>query len=167
MTTVPAPVGARSVFDDGELGPRYNFVFAIARRMLHDDEWARDVAQTVFMKLLARPKAFSGGNFNAFLTVVTRNEVRDVLRRRKRAVPPIVPAAGDDYVETEVLQAEQSRFVRAAVAELPDGQRRLVELAFLDGYTHEWIAHATTLPLGTVKTRIRAGLRKLRLRLQP
>jgi len=57
--------------------------------------------------------------------------------------------------------------VRAALAALPDEQRSLIELGFFAGVTHEEIARRTSTPLGTVKTRIRAGLRKLRTALDP
>ena len=76
-----------------------------------------------------------------------------------------VPAADD--VEAGSVAREWETLCRAAIAELPADQRRALELGYFDGLTHQEIAAKTSTPLGTVKTRIRLGLMKLRERMRP
>jgi len=79
-------------------------------------------------------------------------------------IPADIPSEGnlDDVVFAKI----DSQRVRAALATLPDEQRSLIEMGFFGGITHEEIARRTSIPLGTVKTRIRSGLRRLRSTLQ-
>jgi RNA polymerase sigma-70 factor (ECF subfamily) len=76
-----------------------------------------------------------------------------------------LPAEGD--VEGGSASREWESLCRGAIGELPAEQRRVLELAFFDGLTHQEIAQRTGNPLGTVKTRIRLGLMKLRERIRP
>lgn len=139
-------------------------VFAIALRMTNDANTAEDVTQSVFLTLWTAPEAFRGGTFAAWLSRVTRNRVLDVLRNRaNRAtaeIPPDLPAQGSTAdAAFERIDAER---VRAALAALGEDQRSIIELGFFGGITHEEIARRTGIPLGTVKTRIRTGLRRMR-----
>jgi RNA polymerase sigma-70 factor (ECF subfamily) len=90
--------------------------------------------------------------------------VLDVLRGRARRateeIPLDLPALGSTAEAAfERIDAER---VRAALAELAEEQRSIIELGFFGGITHEEIARRTGIPLGTVKTRIRTGLRRMR-----
>ena len=146
----------------------YRLVYGIAIRMLGDTMAAEDLTQAVFLKVWSSPGAFAGGNFNAWIARVTRNRALDVLRSRSsRAegeLPADVPVDGE-LDETVFAQLDGER-VRSALARLPDEQRLPIELGFFGGITHEEIAKRTATPLGTVKTRIRAGLKKLRFELE-
>jgi RNA polymerase sigma-70 factor (ECF subfamily) len=74
-------------------------------------------------------------------------------------VEPVAPGAG---AESELSTAQQRQRVRTALAALPDGQRRMIELSFWEGLSHSEVAEKTGVPLGTVKTRIRLGMLKLK-----
>jgi RNA polymerase sigma-70 factor (ECF subfamily) len=146
----------------------HRLVYGIALKMLADAMAAEDLTQAVFLKLWSAPDAFAAGNFGAWLARVTRNRALDALRSRAARVeselPADVPLAGSlDEAVFATLDAER---VRAALAALPPEQRDPIELGFFGGITHEEIARRTATPLGTVKTRIRAGLRRLRAQLE-
>ncbi len=142
----------------------HRLVFGIALRMLHDSPAAEDLTQTVFFKLWLRPEAFRGGSFVAWLATITRNRGRDLLR--SRAAHPEQAIAGDlpveDAFEEVVCAAADAGTVRAALALLPAALREPIELGFFGGITYEQIALDSATPVGTVKTRIRTGLRRLR-----
>jgi len=145
---------------------RYSsIVYSVALRVLGDTGAAEDVQQDVFMQLWRNPGAFdaSRGNLGAWLAVIARNRAIDALRKRKP----------EDDVEDVVLsvvpdmaaEADRSRIavkVREALAAMPAAQRAALEMAYYEGLTHTEIAAKTGEPLGTIKTRIRAGLIALR-----
>jgi RNA polymerase sigma-70 factor (ECF subfamily) len=129
---------------------------------------AEDITQAVFLKIWSAPSVFRGGNFAAWIARVTRNRAFDVLRSRalrsEDALSDEIPV--DDAIEDTALAHLNAERVRDAMAQLPREQREPIELGFFGGITHEEIARQTGLPLGTVKTRIRTGLRKLRSALE-
>jgi len=145
---------------------RYSsIVYSVALRVLGDTGAAEDVQQDVFMQLWRNPGAFdaSRGNLGAWLAVIARNRAIDALRERKP----------EDDVEDVVLsvvpdmaaEADRSRIavkVREVLAAMPAAQRAALEMAYYEGLTHTEIAAKTGEPLGTIKTRIRAGLIALR-----
>jgi RNA polymerase sigma-70 factor (ECF subfamily) len=146
----------------------HRLVFGIALRMLRDPTMAEDLTQSVFLKIWTSPDSFREGNFGAWLSRVTRNRALDILRSQashtEAEIPFDLPADGtiDDVVFAKI----DSQRVRTALAALPDEQRSPIEMGFFGGITHEEIARRTGIPLGTVKTRIRSGLRRLRGALQ-
>ena len=146
----------------------HRLVFGIALRMLSDTTMAEDLTQSVFLKLWTSPESFRDGNFAAWLSRVTRNRALDVIRSRssrpETEIPADVPMDGtiDDLVFAKI----DSQRVRSALAALPAEQRSPIEMGFFGGITHEEIARRTGIPLGTIKTRIRSGLRRLRGDLQ-
>jgi len=145
----------------------HRLIYGIALRILGDVPAAEDVTQAVFLKLWSSPELFEKGNFGAWIGRVTRNRCLDVVRSRalrpQSEMPETMPA--DDALEDTAFASLDAAFVRSAVARLPDEQRKPIELGFFGALTHEEIARQTGVPLGTIKTRIRTGLRKLRAQL--
>lgn len=142
----------------------HRLVYGIALRMLTDVAAAEDVTQSVFLKLWTQPDSFESGNFGAWIARVSRNRSLDMLRTRaarpQEEMPEALPT--DDGLEDTVFANVNGDLVRSALSQLPDEQRGLIEMGFFGGVTHEEMARQTRTPLGTVKTRIRAGLRRLR-----
>jgi RNA polymerase sigma-70 factor (ECF subfamily) len=146
----------------------HRLVFGIALSMLAEPRAAEDLTQSVFLKIWSAPDAYATGNFGAWLSRITRNRALDVLRGRaarpEDELPVDVPL---DVTTDEIVFARlDGQHVRRALDRLPAEQRQAIELGFFGGITHEEIARRTATPLGTVKTRIRSGLRKLRESLQ-
>ncbi len=142
----------------------HRLVFGIGLRMLGDPAMAEDLTQNVFLKIWTAPDAFRGGSFVAWVSRVARNRALDVLRSRavhpESDIPADLPL--DGALDDDVLARIDAQRVRDALATLPAEQRSLIELGFFGGITHQELARRTATPLGTVKTRIRSGLRQLR-----
>jgi len=149
-------------------------VFSLALRILRDQGDAEDIVQEVFAQAWRQAARYesSRGNVIAWLLNLTRSRAIDRLRGR-RARPDT--AAGDPStlelpdlsqpVDEQIALSTEAARIRAAVDELSVLQRVAIELAFYEGLTHVEIAERLELPLGTVKTRIRQGLLKLKERL--
>jgi RNA polymerase sigma factor (sigma-70 family) len=142
----------------------HRLVYGIALKMLQDVMAAEDLTQAVFLKVWSRPESFETGNFGAWIARVTRNRALDALRSRALRAEGDMPldVAVDGRLDDSVFAKLDGERVRTALSALPDEQRGPIELGFFGGITHEEIARRTATPLGTVKSRIRAGLRKLR-----
>lgn len=146
----------------------HRLVFGIAQRILGEPAAAEDLVQSVFLKLWTAPDSYRAGNFAAWIARVARNQALDVVRSKAvRAIdemPADLPLEGtvDDVVFARLDGAR----VRSALGALPDDQRIPIELGFFGGITHEQIARQLDVPLGTIKTRIRSGLRRMRLALE-
>jgi RNA polymerase sigma-70 factor, ECF subfamily len=149
-----------------ELYDRYSsIVYAVALRVLGDTGAAEDVLQDVFLQLWRNPNAFDAarGSLGAWLAVITRNRAIDALRRRKPETDiedVIVSVAPDLAAEADRSRAAEK--VRGMLETMPGPQRSALEMAYFEGLTHSEIASKTGEPLGTIKTRIRAGLIALR-----
>ncbi|MGA8619032.1 MAG: sigma-70 family RNA polymerase sigma factor [Candidatus Sulfotelmatobacter sp.] len=142
-----------------------NIVYSVALRVLQDTGAAEDVLQDIFMQLWRNPEAFnaSRGNMAAWLAVIARNRAIDALRRRRpeNNIEDVVVSVQHDFAR----EADRSRImekVRGALQEMPAPQRSALEMAYFEGLTHSEISGKTGEPLGTIKTRIRAGLLALR-----
>ncbi len=146
----------------------HRLVYGVAMRMLSDAASAEDVTQAVFLKVWTSPELFHGGNFAAWIVRVARNRALDVLRSRashqESELPESLPET--EAIEDIAFARLNASLVRSALAALPAEQRQPIELGFFAGITHEEIARRTGTPLGTIKTRIRIGLRKLRSALE-
>jgi RNA polymerase sigma-70 factor (ECF subfamily) len=141
----------------------HRLVYGVAFRMLGDTAGAEDVTQGVFLKIWSAPELFVAGNLAGWIVRMTRNRALDVLRSRAHTLAEMP----DDRPDTEMLEPLafahlDAAAVRAALAQLPAEQRVPIEMGFFAGVTHAEIARRTGVPLGTTKTRIRAGLRRLR-----
>ena len=157
-------------------------LYGLARSILADPADAEEVVEEVFVRLWEAPDAYDPdrATVGGYLSVMTRSRALDRVRagRRRRAAVRRAAATEAEGFATPVssfgarpaARAERSELAEAlaaALAELPDDQRGALELAFFGGYTHTEIADATGLPLGTVKTRIRTAMQKLRGALVP
>jgi RNA polymerase sigma-70 factor, ECF subfamily len=149
-------------------------VFGVCRRILRDPAEAEEVAQEVLLELWRTASRYdpARAGVRSWAVVVAHSlevdRVRSSERRRAReeatALPE--PPAVDEVVEAAV-SALEGRRVQRALAALSDVQRESVRLAFYGGHTHREVAALLGVPLGTVKTRIRDGLARLRVQLGP
>jgi RNA polymerase sigma-70 factor (ECF subfamily) len=161
-----ARVRARDESAMAALYDRYSsLVYAVALRVLGDTAAAEDVLQEIFLQLWRKPSAFDAarGSMGAWLSVIARNRSIDALRKRKPEtdIEDVVLS-----VETNFAQnADRGRAllkIREVLGKMAAPQRSALEMAFFEGLTHTEIAEKTGEPLGTIKTRIRAGLLSLR-----
>jgi RNA polymerase sigma-70 factor (ECF subfamily) len=151
-----------------------DYVYSVCLRMVGDVQLAEDLTQEVFLRLWRRPDLYDAerGRFITWLLSVARNrgidERRSRGRRFKHESPPSLAAAeslaaaGVEGEDTAVL-SEERVVVQRALAKLPPEQQLAIRLAYFGGYTQQEIALGLNQPLGTVKTRIRLGMQKLRL----
>jgi RNA polymerase sigma-70 factor, ECF subfamily len=144
-------------------------VFALARRLLVDRALAEEVVQEVFLRLWHRPEKFDPerGSLRSFLLAQTHGRSVDILRsevsRRQREERDARQTAESGYdIEHEVVDLAVADDVRAAMAVLPASERAAIELAYFGGHTYREVATLLDEPEGTVKSRIRSGLRRLR-----
>jgi RNA polymerase sigma-70 factor, ECF subfamily len=142
---------------------------ALAARLLYDASEAEDVVQDVFLTLWRKPGCFDPqrSTGRAWLLTVVRNRSMDHLRRRfpREDVTDLAERLPDPQtpdVLDELDAADQSDLLWGLVDGLPPCQADLIRRAFVSGQTHQEIADQSGLPLGTVKSRIRLGLEKLR-----
>ena len=145
-------------------------VYSVALRVLGDTAAAEDILQEVFMQLWRSPEVFdaSRGSLPGWLAVVARNRAIDSLRKRRPEsdINEVVVSIEPDLAS----RAEYSRAretIRGVLGGMSAPQRAALEMAFFDGLTHTEIAAKTGEPLGTIKTRIRAGLVTLRKAFNP
>lgn len=139
-------------------------VYGIARRMLSDATHAEDIAQSVFLQIWVRPELYRGGNFAGWLARVARNACIDILRSSAvRLREPELPIEVEDdvAVDEEVFAGLRAEAVVAALESLPPEQRSAIEQAYFSGLTYREVADRSGAPLGTVKSRIRIGLKRL------
>jgi len=159
--------------DETALGACYDryrlILFGLILRILHDREEAEDVLQEAFLQVWRRAGDFDEARGRAFTWLVTiaRSRALDRLRSagsRTRLAEEAAQAPRDEVGDAalDALKSEQGTIVRNALAELPEEQRRTLLLAYFEGLTQTEIAARLGDPLGTVKTRMRSGLIKLR-----
>lgn len=151
-------------------------LMGLAQRILGDTGEAEEVLQEVFLYVWRAASSFdvTRGTALAWLLVATRSRSIDRLRTRRpatraglRSVDELPESASPEDVEADSAGRQWEVLCRKAVADLPPEQRRALELAYFEGLTHQEIAQRTATPLGTVKTRVRLGLMKLRERVRP
>ena len=145
---------------------RYSsIVYSVALRVLADTAAAEDILQEIFMQLWRNPGLFdsSRGNLAPWLAVISRNRAIDALRRRRPEsdIADVIVSVEPDMAD-EAERARAMEKVRGALGTMPAAQRMVLEMAYFEGLTHTEIAAKTGEPLGTIKTRIRAGLLALR-----
>ncbi len=138
-------------------------ILGLLVRILRDRSAADDVLQDTFMEIWERARQYDPKRSSPFAwaTLIARCRACDALRRGRRREVEGRPAVqlGDP---SDAERAEARAATRGALARLPDEQRTAIELAYFSGLTHDEIARFTLVPLGTVKTRIRLGMRRMR-----
>jgi len=167
-------VVARDAEAFAHLYDRYaDLVYSVALRVLADPALAEDMAQDVFLRLWRTPAAYDAtrGRFVSWLVSVARNRAVDEVRMRgRRRVREVGDSTGSDdppdgRAEDPQLavQIQADRLaVRRALRLLPEDQRVAIELAYFSGLTQQEIAEHLQQPLGTIKTRTRLAMKKLR-----
>ena len=145
-------------------------VLGLLTRMLGRGGEADEVLQEVFLWLWKHPRRYDAGrsSLRGWLLVLARSRALDVLRAdrsrrvREEGVERDRPLAHEPVPLADLEQRERQRRLRAALVNLPEEQRRCIELAFFVGLSHSQIAARLEQPLGTVKSRIQLGMAKLR-----
>jgi RNA polymerase sigma-70 factor, ECF subfamily len=150
-------------------------VYGLALRIVGEPADAEDVSLDAFTQLWRRASDFdvARGTVRGWLTTITRTRALDVVRARKRrerlslavlatAVNEVAMGSAPHGADLTVVESEQAAVVTSALGLLPEPQRRAIELAFFEGLTHPEVAERLREPLGTVKTRIRLGMNRLR-----
>ncbi len=178
MTSAPSPVELLSRVasrDPDAFALLYDqyapLVFKVVLRMMRDRAEAEDLLQETFLQVWRTAASYDArrGDPSAWLVTIARSRALDRLRSpqyRRRAVE-VPESAGAELrgacdPRDELSAREGAAAVRNALASLPEEQRRVIELAYFDGLTQSQIAQKVQQPLGTVKTRIRLGMLKLR-----
>ncbi len=178
-----AAVAAHDDYAFAVLYDRYvDLVYSASLRVLADTQLAEDATQDVFVRIWRRPETFIAqrGRFLSWLMSVARNRAVDELRARGRrrrregsslgtpedGAQPLFPGESDDPLLAAQVKEEQL-LVRRALVDLPVEQRIALEMAYFNGLTQQQIAVSLHEPLGTVKTRIRLGMQKLRRAIEP
>jgi len=148
--------------------------FSLAYRMCARRAMAEDIVQEAFLSLWRSGARYdrARGSVRSWVLSAVHNRAIDAFRRevakggrdvRDEGVAERLPAG--DRTDTEVERRDEAQRVRRALAELPEDQRRVIELAYFGGFSHSQIAEMLALPVGTVKGRMRLGLMKMRLSL--
>jgi RNA polymerase sigma-70 factor (ECF subfamily) len=160
----------------GTLYDRYaRLVFSLAVNMINDEAVAEEITQDVFLQVWKKSATYQNehGKVAAWLTGITRHRAIDILRRKgsrpeghlldwtRMVEEPDLPD-GEIPVENQIELKQQGLGIRQAISDLPLEQQQVVEMAYFHGLTQEEIALQTGEPLGTVKTRIRLAMQKLR-----
>ena len=190
MDPAPSPIGdeaqaqeqarllaAMAIGEQAALAQLYDSLakplYSLAFRVLNNASEAQDVVQDVFVQLWKKASSYeqSRGSVFSWAVTLTRNRAIDRVRMRKRraellaeSAPDIQPMnlnGGHDSAHSLWLQ-EKAAAVRGALAQLGPDQQKAIELAYFSGLTQQEIAVTLNAPLGTIKARIRRGLRQLR-----
>jgi RNA polymerase sigma-70 factor (ECF subfamily) len=158
-----------------ELYDRYSqLVYSVSLNTLGDSERAEEVTQDVFERVWEKSKTYSAeqGRVVTWLMSIARHRSIDFFRQTRSHREDLqltwqeaeaVDLPDGQNVEWEVDLAQRQQRIRWAVAQLPEEQKKALGMAFFQGLSHPEIAETLGEPLGTVKTRIRLGMQKLRL----
>ncbi len=144
-------------------------VYGLARRVLRNEAEAQDVTQDVFLHLWNQPDRFDAtrGSLRSFLLTQSHGKAVDTVRslnaRRLRETSDAQRTASLTYdIHREAWDLALSDHVAHALGDLPDEERRVIELAYFEGHTYVEVAQLLDQPEGTVKSRIRNGMRRMR-----
>jgi RNA polymerase sigma-70 factor, ECF subfamily len=171
-----AAVVARVAEGDAEalrdLYERYGrIVYGLSYRLTRDPQLAEEATQDTFVTLWKRAGAYDPqrAKVTTWLFVIARNRAIELVRARTRVPEPqegVDPGGEDDDPADLAQVADEAERIACAIAELPESQLEVIRLAYFDGLSHGEIAERLGQPLGTVKSRIRLGLERLRALLE-
>jgi RNA polymerase sigma-70 factor, ECF subfamily len=175
-----ALIGRMAEGDQAAMGSFYDatsrLIFGLVLRILGDRPTAEEVLIDVYTQVWRQAGAYDGGRGTplAWLTTIARSRALDRLRagwqeqQRRQPIEELQDAPDQAASpEDDAVTTEHQRLVRAALAALSPEQRQVIELAYYSGLSHSEIAAHLNQPLGTVKTRTRLGMLKLREALRP
>lgn len=144
-------------------------VYGLARRLLSGENVAEEIVQEVFLRLWEQPEKFDPGrgSLRSYLLAQCHGRSVDSIRsetaRRRREERDLLRTAEGGYdLEHEVWDITVAEQMGSALAELPEGERKAIELAYYGGHSYREVATILGQPEGTVKSRIRSGLKRLR-----
>ncbi len=162
--------------DPSALATLYDYyaalVYGLALKILKETQAAEDLTQEIFLELWHKTNFNSTrGSLSSFLVVLTRSRAIDKLRSHRTKLKYLDklsqhPSANTNIPFEQASIAERSQKTRSALALIPDLQRQVLEMAYYEGLSQKEIAKRLNMPLGTVKTRARQGLLKLKTILQ-
>ena len=162
---------AFEVFYDRHGGAAYS----LAHRIVGEAGMAEDVTQEAFLSMWRSTARYdpARGSVRAWALGVVRNRAIDALRRQSGKAPKLdfddeaalEQRAAPDFTDEQALQRESARELRGALGELPEEQSKVIQLAYFGGFSHSEIAEMLSMPLGTVKGRMRLGIEKIRTEL--
>ena len=152
-------------------------VYSLAMFMLKQPALAEEVTQDVFLNIWLKAASYNGdrGEPRAWIMSVAHHRIIDVIRSRKRTMAmtepanyeilDVLPSTGKSTEEEVELNLDRDRIVKA-LSSLPESQREVIILAYFQGYSQAEMAKKLLQPLGTVKTRVRLAMQKLRVSLE-
>jgi len=155
---------------------RYGGVaYGLALRITGDAQSAEDAVQEAFVSVWKQAQRFdpARGRLRSWLLTIVHHRAIDAVRRKAAMNERSLPEEPEQFVATRGRPEElaewalEAEAVREAVRQVPDDQRRTIEMAYFMGLTHVEIAERMGVPLGTVKSRLRIGLEKMRAYLRP
>jgi RNA polymerase sigma-70 factor, ECF subfamily len=144
--------------------------FGVALRIVRSRETAEEIVQETFVSLWRGADSYNvaRGSLRTFVVGIARYRALDALRRQSRSRRSTRDEGldeaheGPERTDVEATRREEAASIRKALGRLPQGQSRAIELAFFAGLSHSEIAAHLSVPIGTVKGRIRLGIEKLR-----
>jgi RNA polymerase sigma-70 factor (ECF subfamily) len=148
-----------------------SLVYSLALRVLQDASLAEEITQDAFLEVWNRPESWdpAKGRLSSWLLTLTRYTAIDRLRRERRQLDAVSHPLDDGLEQLPSTEEhagdprwQEGQTLRLLMAQLPPEQAQVIELAFFQGMTHSEMAQYTQLPLGTIKTRVRLGLQKLK-----
>ena len=147
-----------------------NAVYGLALYVLHDAGLAEEVTQDTFLKVWKQSERWDAdkGKLSSWLLTVARHTAIDRYRKLQRRPPPGLPLEDAERSAGQIAVVDTQQWVDGQLlarllSQLPGEQAQLIHLAFYQGMSHSEMAESLLLPLGTVKTRLRLGLHKLRI----
>jgi RNA polymerase sigma-70 factor (ECF subfamily) len=140
-------------------------VYSLIYRILGDKPLSEEATQDTFLKVWRRIARWDAdkGRFSSWLLTVARYTAIDHLRSERRQTLPNTLPLDEELSYSGIEELRDGQLLRTLLLQLPDEQRQVIELAFFQSLTHAELAENLKLPLGTVKTRVRLGLQKLRV----
>ena len=152
-------------------------VYSLSLHMLKQPSLAEEVTQDVFLNIWLKADSFNAGRGNprSWIMSVTHHRVVDVIRSRRRSNVMTDPEGYDTLerlpssgpsVESQVTQRLDRERIERALDTLPDNQREVIELAYFEGYSQSEMADLLGQPLGTIKTRVRLAMQKMKAAMQ-